>query len=116
MPLARWRNGRASHTGKTRPVRGIELQPFPRNPTQRASYGLNAEDDANRAGACETNGKLPKLGRSHPAGCPIMPEFLDDYFASDRGRKSQTLRTHKRRICTNVMRSPSHPAAITAIL
>ena len=82
-----------------------ELQTFPRHPAQRATYSLDTKDDANRAGGFKPGFNVAELGRSHPAGRPIMPEFLDDYLASDQDRNGEPA-------CSTIFRLQAHKRSI----
>src|ERR1700730_3873244 len=68
-----------------------ELQTFPKKPCERASYGFYAEDDVDIMGGFETGVEITELGRSHPVSCAVVPEFLDNDFASNWSWSSAAL-------------------------
>ena len=70
-----------------------------------------ASPELAEGGAYETGFKVAELGQSHPAGCPIMPEFLDDDFASDWSWTCQTLSADKRRVLDRARRDESQEVA-----
>ena len=88
-----------------------ELQPFPRNPRERASHRFNSANGINGARGFKTKFKLSELRRRHPAGCPIMPKFLDDYFAGNWSRPLQALSASKGRILNRPGCHESHKIA-----
>ena len=117
MPLARRRNGRASHAGRVRPVRGMSC-----TPSQGSQ--LSELPTASMPRMTATAWPVPSLPRearmrrasksrnwANPAGCPIMPEFLDDDFASDWSWTCQTLSADKRRVLDRARRDESQEVA-----
>jgi hypothetical protein len=60
-----------------------ELQPFPSEPAQRASYSFYAKDRFHRVRDFKTLFKFAELGFYHPVCGDIMPEFLCNNFAGN---------------------------------